>query len=96
MIATMVLGGRPSNRSRSCSPVTREQMAERGASEAEVIETIRTGEEVPARGNRRGYRRNLQYDATWGGRQYAIKQVLAIVAAEPDTPVVVTVYTFYF
>ena len=74
----------------------REQMAERGASEAEVIETIRAGEEVPARGNRRGYRRNFQYDATWGGRQYAIKQVLAIVAAEPDTVVIVTVYTFYF
>ena len=74
----------------------REQMAERGASEVEVIETIRAGEEVPARGNRRGYRRNFQYDATWGGRQYAIKQVLAIVAAELDTLVVVTVYTFYF
>ena len=50
----------------------REQMAERGASEAELIETIRVGEEVPARGNRQGYRRNFQYDATWGGHQYAI------------------------
>lgn len=74
----------------------REQMAERGASEAEVIETIRNGERVPAKRGRQGYRKNFQYNRRWGGRTYAIKQVLAIVAEETDTLIVVTVYTFYF
>jgi hypothetical protein len=74
----------------------REQMVERGASEDEVIETIRTGERVPAKRGRQGYRKNLQYNRLWSERTYAIKQVLAIVAEEPDTLVVVTVYTFYF
>lgn len=74
----------------------REQMLERGASEDEVIEAIRAGERVPAKRGRQGHRKNFQYNRLWGGRIYAIKQVLAIVAEEPDALVVVTVYTFYF
>jgi hypothetical protein len=74
----------------------REQMLERGASEAEVTEAIRAGESVPARRGRQGYRKNYQYNQFWGGRRYAIKQVLVIVAQEDDELIVVTVYTFYF
>ncbi len=39
-----------------------EQMIERGAAEDEVIEAIRTGEEVPAKGSRQGFRKNFQYN----------------------------------
>ena len=39
-----------------------EQMAERGADEDEVSETIRTGEAVPAKKGRQGFRKNLQYN----------------------------------
>lgn len=74
----------------------REQIAERGAKEDEVIQTIYGGEEVPAKRGRKGFRKNFQYNQPWGGRTYAIKQVLAIVAEEADTFIVVTVYTFYF
>jgi hypothetical protein len=74
----------------------REQMAERGAEEEEIIEAIRSGEEVPAKQGRLGYRKNFQYNQAWGGRTYAIKQVLAIVARDEEQLVVVTVYTFYF
>lgn len=74
----------------------REQMAERGANEADAISAIRDGEQVPAKRGRQGFRRNFQYGSEWGGRTYAIKQVLAIVAEEADALVVVTVYTFYF
>ncbi|MFQ5613745.1 MAG: DUF4258 domain-containing protein [Anaerolineae bacterium] len=74
----------------------REQMQERGAREDEVVEAIRTGERVPAKRGRVGYRKNFQYNQLWAGRPYAIKQVLAIVAEEADELVVVTVYTFYF
>lgn len=71
-------------------------MAERGAEEREVIEAILSGERVPAKRGRQGYRKNFQYNQVWGGRTYAIKQVLAIVVHEEDRAVVVTVYTFYF
>jgi len=73
-----------------------EQMAERGASREEVIASIRTGEQVPAKRGRLGYRKNFQYERLWGGRWYAVKQVLSVVAEEIDRFVVVTVYTFFF
>lgn len=48
----------------------REQMLERGASEDAVIETIHTGERVPAKRGRQGYRKNFQYNRLWGGRRW--------------------------
>ena len=71
-------------------------MAERGAFEVEVIETIRTGEQVPAKLGRQGFRKNFEYNQVCRGRTFAIKQVLAIVTVEIDAIVVVTIYTFYF
>ena len=73
-----------------------EQMVERGATESEVVETIRTGEIVPAKHSRQGHRKNFQYGRLWGERTFAIKQILAIVAEEADALIAVTVYTFYF
>jgi len=73
-----------------------QQMVERGATQEEVLEAIHSGEPVPAKHGRLGYRKNFQYQRLWGGRYYAVKQVLTIVAEEPETLIVVTVYTFYF
>jgi len=73
-----------------------QQMVERGATQDDVLETVRSGEQVPAKHGRVGYRKNFQYQRLWGGQYYAVKQVLAVVAEEPETLVVVTVYTFYF
>lgn len=73
-----------------------EQAAERGATEAEVLEAIRAGEKEPARHGRQGYRRTFQHAGLWGGRAYTSKQILAIVGEEADVLIVVTVYTFYF
>ncbi len=73
-----------------------QQMIERGATDDEVLEAIRSGEQVSAKRGRLGYRKNFQYERLWGGRYYPIKQVLAIVVEESQTLVVVTVYTFYF
>jgi hypothetical protein len=44
-----------------------EQMAERGANADNVIEAIRTGENGPAKKGRRGYRKNFQFNGSWGG-----------------------------
>ena len=72
------------------------QMIERGATEADVIAAVRSGERVAAKKDRVGCRKNFPFGRTWGGRTYAIKQVLAIVADDPNEIVVITVYTFYF
>ena len=71
-------------------------MALRGTSEAEVLEAIRSGDRVAAKRGRWGYRNDFPYGRLWGGRTYATKQVLAIIAVQTDAFVVVTVYTFYF
>lgn len=73
-----------------------EQMAERGASEEEVLRAIEQGENEPALMGRTTYRKNFQFDRMWRGRHYRVKQVAPIVAEEEDKLVVVTVYTFYF
>ena len=73
-----------------------EQCVERGASEAEVRETIQRGVREPAKHGRFMYRHNFQYRAEWQGRLYAIKQVAPVVVEAHNEVVVVTVYTFYF
>ena len=73
-----------------------EQMRERGASREEVLAAVAQGQAEPARKNRVMYRLNLPYNAQWGDKTYAIKQVAPVVAEEQDRLIVVTVYTFYF
>ncbi len=74
----------------------REQMAERGASEAEVILAIEKGESESTRKNRKLFRKNFQFNGNWRGRYYNIKQIAPIVAYEGDKLIVVTVFVFYF
>ena len=71
-------------------------MLERGAHESEVIDAIRLGDKAPAKRARVSFRKNFQYEAHWGGKYYAIKQILVIVAEKANRLVVVTVYSFYF
>ncbi|MBM4033575.1 MAG: DUF4258 domain-containing protein [Planctomycetes bacterium] len=78
------------------SPHAREKMADRGASEAEVVAAIRAGNPEPARGVRTLFRKNFGFGRQWRGRHYAVKQVAPIVAETPDALMVVTVFTFYF
>jgi hypothetical protein len=74
----------------------REQGVERGATEAEVHETIRRGVREPAKPGRFLCRMNFQYDAEWRGSVYRIKQVAPVIVEGETEIVVVTVYTFYF
>jgi hypothetical protein len=73
-----------------------DQLPGRGLSREDVEQTIRTGETIPAKGGRLAFRRNFLFESEWKGRFYAVKQVLAIVAEEPEGLVVVTAYAFYF
>jgi hypothetical protein len=71
-------------------------MKDRGASEENVIEAIRTGEQEPARLGRVMFRLNMEFKREWDGVYYHIQQVAPVVVEENERVVVITVYTFYF
>jgi hypothetical protein len=70
-------------------------MAERGATEAEVVAAIRSGERLPARYGRAAFRRNFPFNAEWSGRHYGTKQVEAY-AVEEEGWLVITVLVKFF
>jgi hypothetical protein len=72
-----------------------ERMIERGATEAEVISTLQSGEQFPAKFGRTGFRRNFSFEGEWQGRRYATKQLEAY-AVEENGWLVITVVVRYF
>jgi hypothetical protein len=77
-------------------PHARERIAERGATEAEVIATVRDGERFPAKFDRTGFRRNFVFDGEWRGRRYTTKQIEAFAVKEGTDWLVITVVAKYF
>ena len=73
-----------------------EQMPDRGAIAEEVEAAIRSGECIPAKGDRLAFRKNFSFHSQWKGRDYEVKQVMPIVVEESDRIVVITVYVFFF
>jgi hypothetical protein len=73
-----------------------EQAKLRGTNELEITEAIEHGEAVPAKKGRFMRRKNFEFNATWQGKPYQIKQVAPVFIRENEKMVVITVYTFYF
>ena len=71
-------------------PHARLRLAERGATEEEVISAVKFGERFEAKFGRVGFRREFTYNGMWQGRFYADKVVEAI-AVEEDGWLVITV-----
>lgn len=71
------------------------RMAERGATEAEVIATVMNGERFSAKLGRTGFRRNFAYHGTWHGHAYATKQVEAYVVQENGWLVITVLVKYY-
>ncbi len=71
------------------------RLAERGATEKDVVATVEGGERFPAKYDRQGFRRNFAFDGEWRGRYYATKQVEAY-AVEEDGWLVISLITRYF
>jgi hypothetical protein len=76
-------------------PHALERMLERGATEKEVIETIRYGEQFNAKYGRFGFRRNFQYEGKWHGHHFSTKQI-EVFAAKENEWLVITVMVKYF
>lgn len=73
-----------------------DRLAERGATEAEVIATVAQGETFPAKLGREGFRRNFALGAEWRGHYYANKQVIAYAVREAQDWLVITVIVKFF
>ncbi|HEO65059.1 MAG TPA: hypothetical protein ENI73_04220 [Spirochaetes bacterium] len=73
-----------------------EQCDERGTSQDEVIQAVRTGTREPAKHARISCKINLSFHSQWQGKFYAIKQVMPIITEEDNEIIVITVYTYYF
>ena len=74
----------------------RQQIAFRGATEAEPIEAIRNAKWEPAKKGRWECRLNLSFEARRNEVFYRTKQVRPIFLEEDLEIVVVTVYVYYF
>ncbi|MHB8655279.1 MAG: DUF4258 domain-containing protein [Terriglobia bacterium] len=75
-----------------------ERLAERGATEEEVVAAIRAGERFPAKFDRTGFRHNFPFNQEWLGRRYANKQVeaYAVEEDEKESWLVITIIVKYF
>ena len=80
----------------SFHPHALERLSERGASKAEVIATVETGESSPAKFGRTMFRRNFPFEGTWRGRKFTNKQVEVYAVQEEGDWLVITVITRYY
>lgn len=74
----------------------RARLLERGATEAEVTQTVENGEQFPAKFGRTGFRLNFPCNALWRKKSYNTKQVEVYAVRENDDWIVVTVITKFF
>ena len=77
-------------------PHALERLAERGATEGEVIETVHNGEQFQAKFGRTGFRRSFEFGSTWRGRRYNTKKVEVFAVREGEEWLVITAVTRYY
>jgi len=77
------------------NPHTLERAAERGATEAEIRDVIKSGFSIPARGDREEKAKIYEFKRERLGRYYNQKRIEVIYVHEEDTITTVTVYVFY-
>jgi len=77
-------------------PHAKQRMAERGATEAEVLATLHEGEQFEAKYGRTGFRRNFAFEKHWHDKFYRAKQVEAYAVREDQDWLVISVIVRYF
>jgi len=73
-----------------------QQLEFRGATEEQVIDTIRSETWEPAEHGRFGCRKDFVFNSEWNRKYYSTKQIRHIFVDEHDEIVVVTIYVYYF
>jgi hypothetical protein len=74
----------------------RSRCQSRGTDEQEVRLAVMRGVRKPVKKGRWMCRLNFQYNQTWRGKHYAVKQVAPVIAERANEIVVITIYTFFF
>jgi hypothetical protein len=77
-------------------PHAQERMAQRGATEREVIVTVEAGERFEAKFGRNGFRRNFAFEKQWRDKYYKTKQIEVYAVREDDDWLVISAITRYF
>jgi hypothetical protein len=77
-------------------PHALERMAQRGAFEKEVIETVQRGEKFEAKFGRTGFRRNFLFEKHWRSVYYETKQIEVYAIQENEDWLVISVIARYF
>ncbi len=72
------------------------RLIERGATTADVIETVSRGVRIPAKLGRAGFRQDFAFEGLWRGRYYTTKQVEAYAVMEDGDWLVITVIVKFF
>jgi hypothetical protein len=72
------------------------RMAQRGATQIQVIETVEAGEHFEAKFGRVGFRRNFIFEKQWQNRYYKNIQVIVYAVMENTDWLVISVITRYF
>lgn len=68
---------------------------ERGASEDEVYDTLKTGKTITAKSDRLAKEKIYTFNEKWNGKFYEQKQVKVIYIVEGTTTIVITVVVKY-
>ena len=76
-------------------PHTLERLEERGATEEEIKDVIKTGLAIPAKYGRKGKAKVYEFSKKRHGTHYEQKRVEVFYVMEGDLAVTVTVYVFY-
>ena len=77
-------------------PHAQNRLAERGATEEEVVLAVEAGEKFEAKFGRVGFRRNVPFKKRWRGRRYKTKQIEAYAMRRYNGWLVISVVTRYF
>jgi len=76
-------------------PHTTARARERGTNETEILDVIRTGTSIPARGNRCARAKVYSFNSEWNGKFYPQKQVEVVYVTDNDEVTTVTMYVFF-
>ena len=76
-------------------PHTLKRAEERGASEAEILDVLETGDNKAAKKNRSAKSKVFDFNNTWNEKHYEQKRIEVIYTIESYKIVTVTVYVYY-
>ena len=73
-----------------------QRASERGADAEEITDTVKSGEEFPAKFARTGFRKNFLFNSKWNGKYYTTKQIESYCVKDKNKWLVISIIVKYF